>query len=52
MNSLAFMAIWPMPEVVAMVSATISVSHIKPSEYRSPTNMEGKAPGKMIWLNN
>ena len=37
-----------MPACAEMVSATIKITHISPSENRSPTKMLDSAPGRMI----
>ncbi len=40
-----------MPLLDEMVSATISVNHMKPSANRTPTRIEGKAPGRITSRN-
>ncbi|MNU00115.1 hypothetical protein D3C72_2431620 [compost metagenome] len=47
-NSRAFIVRYPMPACAEMVSATIRITHINPSENRSPTRMLESAPGRMI----
>ena len=41
-----------MPDEAEIVSATISVSHMMPSEKRNPTRIEGSAPGRMTRQNS
>tara|TARA_R100000458_G_scaffold52722_1_gene54461 strand:- start:598 stop:741 length:144 start_codon:yes stop_codon:yes gene_type:complete len=40
-----------MPELAEMVSATIRVNHMKPRAKRTPTRIDGNAPGRITWRN-
>jgi hypothetical protein len=51
MNSRAFIAIYPIPELADIVSATINVTHMIPREKRMPTKMDGKAAGRITFQN-